>query len=134
MNNLEEVNKMFNYIESNIKNEKVITGGTNDTQPYGYFRSGLNTIYDYFSVIFTNKKTNDEKYKSSVDNLDKSCDCSKYKCNNDNNIDIDYEDHEDENVFESKIIESNSLNLDENISSEIQEQESTLLLKTSKIV
>lgn len=133
MKNLDKVNIMFNYIESNINNEKVIKGGTNDTQPYRSFRSGLNTIYDYFSVIFTNKKTNDEKYKASVDNLDKSCDCSKYKCKNENIIDIEDNENEDnKDEYNENVSESNSLNLHENPTSEIQE--SILLLKTSKVV
>jgi hypothetical protein len=135
MKKLDTVNSMFNYIETNISTEKIKKGGTNDTQPYGSFRSGLNTMYDYFSVIFTNKKTTDEKYKLSVDNLDKSCDCSKYKCKKENNIEDEDEDEnerEHEHEDESKIIESNSLNSDENPINETQK--SSLLLKTSKVI
>lgn len=135
MNKLDEVSEMFNYIESNINNEHVIKGGTNDTEPYNTFRSGLNRIYDYFSVIFTNKKTNDEKYKASVDNLDKSCDCSKYKCKNEDYLESDDEDEigdENDIVNESDVIEkidmkNDNYNIEEN-------SQSKLLLKVSKII
>jgi hypothetical protein len=139
MKKLDTVNSMFDYIETNINAEKIKKGGTNDTQPYGSFRSGLNTIYDYFSVIFTNKKTTDEKYKLSVDNLDKSCDCSKYKCKKEDNIEDEHEnededenENENEHKDESNIIESKSLNSDENPINETQK--SLLLLKTSKVI
>lgn len=119
---VEKINKMFNTIESKI------SGGTNDTQPYNIFKSSLNSIYDYFSVIFVSNKENIEKYQASVDNLDKPCDCSKYKCkegdsgqhNDIDNIDnMDNEIEENENDYQTEEGEENV--------------ESKLLLKTSKI-
>jgi len=126
---------MFDYIESNINNEKVIYGGTNDTQPYRSFRSGLNAIYDYFSVIFTNSKANDEKYQASVNNLDKSCDCSKFKCKKEDDIEGDIEDNNDNDNDidnESNAIEKIDMKDDDNIHEETPP--SKLLLKVSKIV
>jgi hypothetical protein len=145
MNKLNEVNEMFNYIESNINSEKVIKGGANDTQPYNTFRSGLNRIYDYFSVIFINNKANDEKYKISVDNLDKSCDCSKYKCKKEeDDIEVDDDSVTESDVIEkidtkhydsvngSDVIEKIDMKNDDYIN-EVPSQ-SKLLLKVSKIV
>jgi multimeric flavodoxin WrbA len=120
---VQEINMMFNIIDTKI------TGGTTDTEPYNTFRSSLNKIYDYFSVIFVNEKINNEKYKSSIDNLDKPCDCSKYKCKQ-------QESEEDSNIEESDIEEDN--NVHERDMKEIEKnneekKESKLLLKTSKI-
>jgi hypothetical protein len=93
---------MFDHIETNMSDKsKVIKGGSNDTEPYNTFRSGLNRIYDYFSVIFVNNKTNNEKYQESVENLDKPCDCSKYKCKNDEN-EVDEEEEEEEEEEEDE--------------------------------
>jgi hypothetical protein len=130
-----EVHEMFNYIESNIHNDSIIKGGANDTEPYHTFRSGLNRIYDYFSVIFTNKKTNDEKYNVSVDNLDKSCDCSKFKCKKEDDVEVDDEDKVgDENDIDndSDVIEKIDMKNDDNINEETIQ--SKLLLKVSKII
>jgi len=88
---------MFDHIETNMSDKsKVIKGGSNDTEPYNTFKSGLNRIYEYFSVIFVNNKTNNEKYQESVENLDKPCDCSKYKCKNDKNDENEVDEEEEE--------------------------------------
>jgi len=63
-----------------MKGRSIMKGGANETEPYKTYKLTLDAIYDYFSVIFVNNNTNNEKYKTSVDNLDKPCDCSKYKC------------------------------------------------------
>jgi hypothetical protein len=138
---LQEINSMFNTIDSKLK------GVSNDTEPYNTFRSSLNKIYDYFSVIFVNNKTNNEKYKESVDNLDKPCDCSKYKCKeidteeNDNTDNIDYHD-EIEKIEERN--EENGENEEHEEHEEHEENEeneeneekkhSKILLKNSKIL
>jgi hypothetical protein len=126
---LEKINNMFDTIESKI------IGGSNDTEPYNTFRSGLNVIYDYFSVIFVSNKANNEKYQASVDNLDKSCDCSKYKCKegniqeeDDNINDIDQNNHIEE------LEEENQKEKEEEEKENQIEKKTKLLLKTSKIL
>ena len=104
--NIRQVNEMFDHIETNMSDKsKVIKGGSNDTEPYNTFKSGLNRIYEYFSVIFVNNKTNNEKYQESVENLDKPCDCSKYKCKNDEN-EVDEEEEEEEEEEEQEEAEA----------------------------
>jgi hypothetical protein len=112
---------MFDHIETNMSDKsKVIKGGSNDTEPYNTFRSGLNRIYDYFSVIFVNNKTNNEKYQESVENLDKPCDCSKYKCKNDEN---DENDDNDDNEVEEEDEEDVDADKNENEQEEEEEEE-----------
>jgi hypothetical protein len=119
---------MFNNIESKI------SGGTNDTQPYNTFKSSLNSIYDYFSVIFVSNKENNEKYQASVDNLDKPCDCSKYKCkegDSEENDDI----YDMDNIDEMEELQDLEENENDEKEAKLKENvESKLLLKTSKIV
>ena len=124
-----ELHKMFDYIESNIQKDSIMKGGGNDTEPYNTFRSGLNHIYDYFSVIFTNNNSNNEKYQASVNNLDKSCDCSKFKCKKEEYVE-DQED-EDENINQYDKIDK--INMKDDDIKEAPPQ-SKLLLKVSKIV
>lgn len=123
MNKLYEVKEMFNYIDNNIDKEPVIRGGSNDTQPYGTFKSGLNVIYDYFSVIFTTNKKNNEKYQTSIDDLDKKCDCSKYKCKKED-YDNDTEVEDEENIIEN--MNTQKLESDEEEKEEKKEEEKTL--------
>ena len=119
--NIRQVNEMFDHIETNMSDKsKVIKGGSNDTEPYNTFRSGLNRIYDYFSVIFVNNKTNNEKYQESVENLDKPCDCSKYKCKNDEN---DENDDNDDNEVEEEDEEDVDADKNENEQEEEEEEE-----------
>lgn len=130
-----EVREMFNYIESNIHNDTIIKGGANDTEPYNTFRSGLNRIYDYFSVIFTNNNSNSEKYQASVNNLDKSCDCSKFKCKKEEYLESDdQDDMGDENDIDnaSDVIQKIDMKNDNYTNEETPQ--SKLLLKVSKII
>jgi len=132
MNNLYKVNEMFNYIDNNINKETIMKGGSNDTQPYSSFRSGLNSIYDYFSVIFTTNKKNNEKYQTSIDDLDKTCDCSKYKCKKEdyeNYTEVEDEENAIENINTQKI-ESQEETVDDSIKTPLV---SKLQLKNSKI-
>jgi len=122
-----EIHEMFNYIESNINNDSIMKGGSNDTEPYNTFRSGLNSIYEYFSVIFVNNNSNNEKYQSSVNNLDKSCDCSKFKCKKEEYIEEDNDD-----TYEPNVIDKIDMKDDEYINEKITK--SKLLLKVFKIV
>jgi hypothetical protein len=123
---VENINEMFNIIESKIK------GGANDTEPYNTFRSTLNSIYDYFSVIFVNNKANNDKYQSSVNNLDKTCDCSKYKCKEE--YTEENEDIEENTIIDTKenIEISHDINVLEKEGN--NEGKSKLLLKSQKIL
>jgi hypothetical protein len=127
---LEKINNMFDTIESKI------IGGSNDTEPYNTFRSGLNSIYDYFSVIFVSNKENNENYQASVDNLDKSCDCSKYKCKEGNTQEEDDDDINDidENHDIEELKEEKEEKEEEEEKENQIEKKSKLLLKTSKIL
>jgi hypothetical protein len=116
------INEMFNTIESKI------TGGANDVSPYNIFSSSLNNIYDYFNVIFVNKEENKQKYQASVENLDKSCDCSKYKCKKEHD-DIDEEDVE----IEDNDIKDDDIK-DDDIEDQKKNNESKLLLKNEKLL
>lgn len=126
-----EVYEMFDYIESNMNNNSIMKGGgSSDTEPYNTFRYGLNSIYDYFSVIFVNKNENNEKYQMSVNNLDKSCDCSKFVCKKDPELE---DDDEDDTIDESELIEK--IDMKDNESENSKEiSQSKLLLKVSKII
>lgn len=115
----QKVNNMFNVIESSIKNEKRVS----DTEPYGSFKSGLNAVYDYFKVIFVSNKSNNERYESSLSNLDKQCDCSQYKCKNEEHVMDDQEEYD--NIIEHVDIEGSEN--DEPI--EEPHEEGKLLLK-----
>jgi hypothetical protein len=136
---VKKINDMFDNIESKI------SGGSNDTQPYNTFKTSLNRIYDYFSVIFVSNKENNEKYQTSVDNLDKPCDCSKYKCkegNSEENDEIDNDDDYDEENDQENDQENDEENDQETQKTQEFEEpeeteekkESKLLLKTSKIL
>ena len=50
-----------------------------DTEPYKYFKSSLNRVYDYFAIIFTDRKKNEKKYEDSIKKLEKECNCDEYK-------------------------------------------------------
>jgi hypothetical protein len=119
---VDNLNDMFNNIESKI------TGGTNnDTQPYNTFRSSLNNIYNYFSVIFVTNNKNKEKYKFAVDNLEKPCDCSKYKCKE---VETE-ENHDTDNTYQ---VYNSEFEENEENEENKENKKSELLLKNSKIL
>jgi hypothetical protein len=106
--------KMLDFIESNIVSNSFINipktptewssyrlnGGNgeqepiyeNETRPYYSFKKTMDTVFGYFNVIYENKQMNEQKYTNSVNDLDKTCDCSKYKCKKE---DLDSESESD---------------------------------------
>jgi hypothetical protein len=81
-------------------------------------------------VIFVNKNANNEKYQMSVNNLNKSCDCSKFICKKDEELE---DDDENDTIDESELIEKIDMKDNEPENSK-EISQSKLLLKVSKII
>lgn len=133
--------KMFDFIDSYIISStkiqeplnllKQIKGGErgisefekdNETRPYYSFKKSMDTVFDYFKYIYENKRTNEQKYEDSVENLDKKCDCSKYKCKKED-IENESESEESGNESESEELGNESESEEETEESKKNEQE-----------
>jgi hypothetical protein len=74
------MNNLLKQIEEKMNAKTTIKGGTNESEPYKTYKKTLNSIFDYYKTIFYAKTENEMKYKESVEELEKTCDCSKYQC------------------------------------------------------
>jgi hypothetical protein len=75
---------VFNLLEKELLNQKTsqnIMGGSvsQTTEPYKHFEDSMNEIYDYVKDVFETNEKNKKDYSDSVKNMDKDCDCEKYK-------------------------------------------------------
>ena len=133
MNHYKEVERFIDYVDINLSlpNYKKQLGGGNDTisQPYRTFESLSDKMFEYFKYIYDNKEKNSKQYEESVNDLEKICDCEKYKCNYKSNDD-EYQEQDEENPFEKPIIlpETNEEEMEED-NDKNPKKHSVLLLK-----
>ena len=92
------MNDLLNQIEEKMNPKTSKKGGTNETEPYKTYKKTLNSIFDYYKIIFDAKTENEMKYKESVEELEKPCDCSKYQCNDGSEPKLI--EHEEENMLD----------------------------------
>lgn len=70
--------KIISFLDKKHTTFSVKKGGT--TQPYKSYKRIMDNIFQYFNIIQLDKDANEEKYAESVADLEKECDCEKYKC------------------------------------------------------
>jgi hypothetical protein len=126
MNSYKDLQNFIEYIDVNISlpqyRKKIAGGAGKDTEPYNTFARLSEKMFSYFKFIYDNREQNKDKYHSSIDDLDKPCDCEKYKCNNSTNSE-EYDNENDESIEKPIILPST----EEPIFQE--EKKTTLLLK-----
>ena len=131
MSNYKEVEKFLDYIDVNIslpRYKKQVGGGnTENTEPYGIFASISDKMFEYFKYIHGNNEKNVKQYEESVEDLEKICDCEKYKCKHQR---MGEEDEEEDVPFEKPILISGE---NEEQEKKTQERSSVLLLKGSDL-
>jgi hypothetical protein len=130
---------MFDYIEQKINKEtgkrkkKQTVGGDSEgdsgnhdreTEPFYSFKTSINNVYDYFSVIFKDSNAKEAKFKKSVLELDKQ---GHYTEDNINDIELE------ENTVQDTILENTNEN-DSDSDNDVERKESQLLLKDKKIL
>jgi len=81
---IQSINDIFNLLENELLNTKInqkTIGGAREqtTEPYRHFEDTLNEMYDYVKDVFETNEKNKKEYRDSVKNMDKDCDCDKYK-------------------------------------------------------
>ena len=117
MTDFGDIHRMFNMIDADLRgyefgssNRRMVGGTKKPTQPYKRYKDTLDSIFHYYSDIFTTSEAKQMSYRDSVDRLSKECDCEDYKCKKDYkgievasssksrklNIEEDEEDEEEE--------------------------------------
>lgn len=81
------INNVFDEIISFLDKRKEPTKhvssvkkGGSFSEPYKTYKNVMDNVFRYFNIVQLEKESNQEKYAESVADLEKECDCEKYKC------------------------------------------------------
>lgn len=86
MNTIPYLHNMFDIIDADLRG--IYKGGQKNTQPYNTYKNTLDSIYDYYSDIFTTTHKKKQDHLNSIHKLNEECDCEDYKCKDGDGIEI----------------------------------------------
>lgn len=78
-----QLDKIMQFLEN--KPSQIKRGG-GVTEPYNSYKHMMDNLFRYFNIVQAEKEANEEKYATSISDLDKQCDCEKYKCKGEQNL------------------------------------------------
>ena len=62
------------------KHVSSVKKGGSFSEPYNSYKKVMDNVFRYFNIVQLEKESNQEKYAESASDLEKECDCEKYKC------------------------------------------------------
>lgn len=74
--------KIITFLDKRREPMYLKKGGTAGslTEPYKSYKRVMDNVFQYFNIVQLEKDANAEKYAESIADLEKECDCEKYKC------------------------------------------------------
>ena len=144
------INNVFDEIISFLDKRKEpykhvssVKKGGSFSEPYKSYKNVMDNVFRYFNIVQLEKESNQEKYAESVSDLEKECDCEKYKCKPDNTTQPDTYPIQESTTDEQPIsetttdeqpdVETTTEPIQENIENEMDEREPSLKEPTKLI-
>ena len=134
------INNVFDEIISFLDKRKEpskhvssVKKGGSFSEPYKSYKNVMDNVFRYFNIVQLEKESNQEKYAESVSDLEKECDCEKYKCKSDNTTQPDTYPIQESTTDEQPISETTTEPIQQNIENEMDEREPSVKEPTKLI-